>query len=387
MPRPATLPFLPVLLLAWAGVGWAQDTPPADPPPGASAHVVQAGETLESIARLHYGSEGEWRRILEANRDRIADPTRLPVGLTLFVPGREAPAARVTGIRMTGQEVAADPGDRRALLERRPFTPAGVPEPPAERTIFYEDRSLTQAEQLTQVLVRPREEVAPIPSWVGWSAGWTVPPGESPGAWGMVPAFAAGEVGIARTTLFPNDEVRVLLEDGVAVDVGESLLLARLGPELPEVGRVVGPTAVLEVRRVEGAGVVARVSRGLGRPELGDLVFPLRTLRMTPGVYPSDARQVLDGTILAFQEVKVLHQPGDFLFIDRGALDGLLPGHEFVVPVETDQGWEARSAARLQVVRVEDERATLRIRELSHPAALRIGARVRLDRSMAGPGS
>ncbi len=387
MPRPATLPCLLVLLLAWAGVGWAQDAPPAPLPPGATAHVVQSGETLESIARLHYGSEGEWRRILEANQDRISDPTRLAVGLTLVVPGRAAPEARVTGIQMAGQELPTDPRDRRALLARRPFTPAGIPEPPEERTIFYEDRALLQEEQLTQVLVLPREEVAPIPSWVGWSAGWTVPPGTSPGAWGMVPAFATGQVGMARTTLFPNDEVRVVLEDGVEVRVGDPLLLARLGSERPEVGRVVGPTAVLEVRRVEEAGVVARVTQGLGRPELGNVVFPLRTLHMTPGVYPSDVEPVLEASILAFQEIKVLHQPGDFLFIDRGALDGLLPGDEFLLPGNTDEGWEARFAARLQVVRVEEERATLRVREMAHPGALRVGARVFLDRSMARPGS
>lgn len=392
--RPAVVPFVLGLLLVApvSAEGLVQDAP-RDARQGEPAfHVVQAGETLASIARDHYGSAAEWQRILEANRDQISDPNRLAIGTRLALPGRAGVvAARVTGIRMEGEqsirmEGEQPPGyppDRRALLQRRPFVPTGDPQPPAERTIFHEDRTLIREEQLTQVLVLPREEVPAIPSGIARAGGWTVPPGEPIGAWGMIREFAGGaDVRIARSTLLPYDQVRVVLEEGVQVQPGDSLLVARINRNLPEVGHVVGPTGVVEIQRVEEGGAVGRMVGGLGKGALGDLVFPLRTFQMVPGVYPSGTDRALAGIILAFQEVKELYQPGDFLFIDRGALDGLAAGDEFVVPGGAGEGWDGRRMAQLQVVWVEDERATLRILSTEFPSALRPGAAVLLDRAM-----
>jgi hypothetical protein len=388
MHRSAAVLLVGILLLfPFAGEGTAQDAPGEFRRFSDTSHVVRAGETLESIAREHYGSAGEWPRILEANRDRVPDPQRLTVGITLVLPAMEGAAARVTGIRVGGQEVPqelpGDPRDRRALLERRPFVPAGVPEAPGERTIFYEDRALLQEEQLTQVLVLPREEVPAIPSGVALAAGWTVAPGEPLGAWGSVRGFAGGDdARIARNTLLPYDEVRVILEAGVQVEAGDSLLVARVSRDVPEVGRIMAPTGVLVVRRVEGAGIVGRMVAGLGKAELGNLVFPKRTFFMAPGVYPSTTERPLEASILAFQEIKELYQPGDFLFIDRGALDGLVPGDEFIASGGLEEGWDGRWMAQLQVVWVEEERATLRILSTHYPGALRVGTRVLLDRTM-----
>jgi len=53
----------------------------------ARTHTVEAGETLSSIAARYYGSEGKWRLIYEANRQKIGpDPDRLPRGAVLVIP-------------------------------------------------------------------------------------------------------------------------------------------------------------------------------------------------------------------------------------------------------------------------------------------------------------
>jgi hypothetical protein len=54
------------------------------------SHVVQRGDTLSSIAGLHYGDPGEWRPVARANG--IEDPRRLEPGVTLVVPPLEAAA-------------------------------------------------------------------------------------------------------------------------------------------------------------------------------------------------------------------------------------------------------------------------------------------------------
>ncbi|HKP51320.1 MAG TPA: LysM peptidoglycan-binding domain-containing protein [Chloroflexia bacterium] len=48
------------------------------------SHLVQAGDTLSSIAGKYYKRPGEWRRIAEAND--IKDPRRLVAGTLLTVP-------------------------------------------------------------------------------------------------------------------------------------------------------------------------------------------------------------------------------------------------------------------------------------------------------------
>lgn len=61
--------------------------PPTDPAPGAvRMHVVQRGETLWTISKRYYGNGREWRKIYAANRNRIKNPSDVPVGIKLIIP-------------------------------------------------------------------------------------------------------------------------------------------------------------------------------------------------------------------------------------------------------------------------------------------------------------
>lgn len=50
-------------------------------------YTVRTGDSLFSIARTQLGDGGSWKRIYEANRDRISDPDRVKVGTELRIPG------------------------------------------------------------------------------------------------------------------------------------------------------------------------------------------------------------------------------------------------------------------------------------------------------------
>jgi nucleoid-associated protein YgaU len=52
-------------------------------------HTVAAGETLSGIAKKYYGSEGKWRLIYNANKEKIPSPDRLQVGVVLVIPPEE----------------------------------------------------------------------------------------------------------------------------------------------------------------------------------------------------------------------------------------------------------------------------------------------------------
>jgi nucleoid-associated protein YgaU len=49
---------------------------------------VQKGDSLSKIAKQFYGNAGEWRKIFEANRDRIKDPDLIQPGWHLTIPAK-----------------------------------------------------------------------------------------------------------------------------------------------------------------------------------------------------------------------------------------------------------------------------------------------------------
>lgn len=49
-------------------------------------YIVQRGDTLSRISRLHYGTSKFVNLIFKANRDRIREPDRLRVGMVLKIP-------------------------------------------------------------------------------------------------------------------------------------------------------------------------------------------------------------------------------------------------------------------------------------------------------------
>jgi nucleoid-associated protein YgaU len=49
-------------------------------------YKVKKGDTLWAIAKKHYGDGKKWRKILEANLDKVKDPKKLKIGAELVIP-------------------------------------------------------------------------------------------------------------------------------------------------------------------------------------------------------------------------------------------------------------------------------------------------------------
>jgi nucleoid-associated protein YgaU len=54
--------------------------------PVEESYVVAAGDSLSKIAKRLYGDAKQWKRIFEANRDRIKDPDLIQPGWKLRIP-------------------------------------------------------------------------------------------------------------------------------------------------------------------------------------------------------------------------------------------------------------------------------------------------------------
>jgi nucleoid-associated protein YgaU len=51
-------------------------------------YEVKPGDSLSKIAKHHYGDAHQWRRIFEANTDRIKDPDLIQPGWKLKIPAK-----------------------------------------------------------------------------------------------------------------------------------------------------------------------------------------------------------------------------------------------------------------------------------------------------------
>jgi nucleoid-associated protein YgaU len=52
----------------------------------AKTYTVKKGDTLSKIAQRFYGSSSKWRRIVEANKEKLGHSQVLKVGMTLTIP-------------------------------------------------------------------------------------------------------------------------------------------------------------------------------------------------------------------------------------------------------------------------------------------------------------
>ncbi|HEX6889102.1 MAG TPA: LysM peptidoglycan-binding domain-containing protein [Chryseolinea sp.] len=55
-------------------------------PPQNREYVIKSGDSLSKIAKQFYGDAGAWKKIFEANRDKITDPDLIYPGQKIIIP-------------------------------------------------------------------------------------------------------------------------------------------------------------------------------------------------------------------------------------------------------------------------------------------------------------
>lgn len=59
---------------------------PADTGRAGRTYITKEGDTFIKLARKFYNNQGRWKEIWEANKARVPDPDKLPVGVKLIIP-------------------------------------------------------------------------------------------------------------------------------------------------------------------------------------------------------------------------------------------------------------------------------------------------------------
>jgi len=358
-----------------------------------ASHTVAEGETLWEIAQLYYGDPLLWPEIYRLNTAVVEDPHWIYPGevLTLsqtLAQGGGEPA--VVEQREPSDTLQAELGD---TLQAELGDTALVPEPPPlgdtteTRESMFDRRPSAQQQVQRSLAVYLEQPYRPVRRGEFYSAGFLTEEEDLP--WSRVirgtdkPSIASLQVR-GTTQLF--GELALEPAPGASYHVGDSLMVARIDRTLVDWGDVVVPAGIVRITEVQPQQILGQVVAQYGAPRAGFpyVGLPLEPFRDPGEVRPVPVEQGLEGRVIGARDEQVLVGLQEYVFIDRGRRDGVVPGDVFEAyrPAGTEQGdASAGPIQTLLVVHTRERSATVVVVGVTR-GDLRAGMPVRLTRKM-----
>ena len=261
-------------------------------------------------------------------------------------------------------------------------TPTGEAQPPLVRTrpnLERDRRSRFYRDPFASSLVRATND--PDDLWVKrsstWSAEWLGPALLQEVEFdGRIDSFVSeGDLRAA----FPYTWVRLDLEPGFRVRLGDALQIFRPARVNLELGVVLRPVGVMSVTRVSPNVVEGVVLEVFGLVREGDFIRPAPAFDLRPGEVPERVTIRTTATVIEFGEVHQLYGLRQVVILDKGSRDGVDIGDEYVA--FSGDGSTEEVVGRLRVVLTEEETSSAEIVTLEAPV-FQIGTAIHLDRKM-----
>ncbi len=351
-----------------------------------ATHTVKRGDTLWDLAHTYLGDPYLWPEIYRLNTDQIEDPHWIYPGEMLKLPGRAAAVAAapttpgtpydtVGGVRRPTRPAVEEPEQPRRVAGPTVFAPRILPRP--QRSFASE--STPPHVQIGDVISAPYFDGDRGPRGAGHVlVGYDIP-------------------GIRERNSTSNFQLydRVLMTPpaGSVAAERERFVAYQLGDYVDNVGKVVIPTALLQVVRSPRGGdaAVVEVLELYSQLNSDQLVVPLDTAgagsTQKPVAVAAGSGQEAKVRYI-HRTSSVLPSRESFVLFDLTARDGLRIGDEIQIfrprtEVKGDVGPAIPEIAigRGQVVRVTPFGATARVTSQEQPA-IRVGESVRITARM-----
>ena len=350
----------------------AQDSTAVNQP--ARVHIVEVGETLWTLAEFYFGDPHLWPEIYRLNTLVVEDPHWIFPGEELLLASLDTVTDESSPIpEAGGPEVAVQAAE--GVAPSTPSTPSTPPTPPTPPTPSTPPPPPPPPPTGMGPTVLSRAgadaraglEVAPPPLRRGsgrvrfYAVGFLTE--EKDFAWGEV--LGADDQTTLSTlrasssaTVF--ERVRIEAPENATYLVGDSLLILRLSRAVAGWGRVVVPSGIVRVTEVDGRTVRGEVAVQFERIVDGRVALPLPTYRDRGGVRPAQIENGMRGSIVAVRDVHPVPTLRDVVFIDRGRVDGIVPGDVFEVlaPSPNPDVPPRRRVAVIEIVRVNEASAS-----------------------------
>lgn len=303
-----------------------------------TSHAVQKGDTLWDLSGDYLNDPLLWPEVWKINPG-IANPHRIKPGQIVRIPGPgKAP------LREAAPEMAPEMGPEMAIAPVEsglsPLARAGL---------------ASSSEPLPLIVVKndlpPTEETA-------------VGQGKSPDRYpdrgiGMVTSEIPNEGQVLRTeqgwqnaafgeTIFVSAPAALVgRQFGVSRDMGRVAPLTYSG-ESP--GHLLADIAIVEVVAADASGQQAVIRRAYTEVRTGDLLGPVPEPPTVPAPPLQAGAPSAAGSVVAFHLMRSLAGPGDIVYLNIGAEQGLAPGD--LLPVAGRDPAEGRASGEIMILRV-----------------------------------
>jgi LysM repeat protein len=362
---------------AWRGVrafGWLAVLTLAVPATAALAqeplpqtHTVRKGDTLWDLAQLYLKDPFLWPGIYRLNTDVVEDPHWIYPGEIL----RIAPDATIAAVPTMDTPAPASPVDTSAVgatedssetLARGPQQPSSAETPADEwAPLFEAQRARTVAEILKAYTDQPYR---PLRQSEFYSSGFLTENQRLPYGQVLGPVTPSQiKATSSRANALPYSTIALAAPRGATYEVGDTLLVVRIGEEVEPYGRTIVPTGLAQVTEAIDGHYLGSVVAVYGAIRNGQQVLPVESFTQGSGVRAVPVADGVRGALLGGLGRQDLKEPQMVVFIDKGREHGVAPGDLFEVrrrPARLSDGTLRVNElmATLQIVHARDRTAT-----------------------------
>jgi len=389
-------------------------------------HTVRAGDTLWDLAKQYRGDPFLWPDLYRMNTSVVEDPHWIYPGEVLrlsasdnvaSVPAVDTPAPSDSSQASAADTVSADTlasADSAAATDSVPPVVAAtpIPVPPAQAPVAQDTATPVRAvavveptpadqrtlaeltaasikategeyaplfgprhgEQLNQDLRAATEKpyralrVSEFFSSGFLTEGQSLPFGKVVGP--VTPPQVKSLGTNVNATI--NTIIAVEAPRGATYQVGDSLLLASMGPELKPYGNAVVPTGLARVMDTVSGRYVATVVAVYGPIRQGQLVLPAEKFTPSGNARAVPVSEGVTAQLLGGPSRQEIKAPQMVVYLNKGRQDGVAPGDLFEAhrqPERLSNGAQRvdEVMATMQVVHVRDHSATARLINVISP--------------------
>jgi hypothetical protein len=176
----------------------------------------------------------------------------------------------------------------------------------------------------------------------------------------------------ANASAMPFSTIAIEAPRGATYQIGDTLLVARLGLEFESYGQAVVPTGLVRVVDTVQGRYVANVVATYGPIRNGQRVLPAEKFTPSGDAHAVPVTEGVQATFLGGTGRQDLKAPQMVVFLDKGREDGVAPGDLFEIRRRAERLSDGRQLinevmATLQIVHVRDHTATARLINILSP--------------------
>ena len=170
----------------------------------------------------------------------------------------------------------------------------------------------------------------------------------------------------------PFSTIAIEAPRGATYQIGDTLLVATLGPEIESYGQVVMPTGLIRVVDTVQGRYVANVVATYGPIRNGQRVLPAEKFTPSGEAHAVPVTEGVRATFIGGPGRQDLKAPQMVVFLNKGREDGVAAGDLFEIRRRAERLPDGRQLinevmATLQVVHVRDHTATGRLINILSP--------------------